>query len=61
MSANYQHSYLTTLKLVQVEKRGCNMTKTLHMHLLISVDMRRYVMAELRLEGGVVWFDKVCD
>ena len=22
---------------------------------------RRYVMAELRLKGGVLWFDKVCD
>ena len=24
-------------------------------------ELGRYVMAELRLEEGVLWFDKVCD
>ena len=27
----------------------------------IEYRLRRYVMAELRLKGGVLWFNKLCD
>ena len=31
-------------------------------HLFLDdILIRRYVMAELRLKGGVLWFDKVCN
>ena len=58
-------SHLTTIIIIR------SVMNTMHADTKINITiktsdlclkrLRRYVMAELRLKGGVLWFNKLCD